>query len=392
MSNARAAAACGNEEHFPNARVGSDRMDRRAFFSRAAVSGAGAAAALGSATVLAQAPTVKWRLQNAYPRSMGDVYSLYDALPKQISAMSGDRFQVQMFQAGELVPAPGILSAVGKGTVEAAFTVAFFHIGVDRSFAFVTGLPFGMNARLQYAWYRYGGGKEVLQELFDQHNIVHFAAGNSGVQMGGFFRKEIKGVADLDGLKMRIGGLGGEVLAAMGVVPQQIAPGEIYSALEKGTIDAVEFGMPVIDEKFGFHKVAPYYYSNGFWDVTNQSSIFVNKERWNELPDAFKETFAVAAGRLHEAQLPYFDANNPAALARMMSEGAQLRAMPRDILNKGYEAAFDLYATEANRNPLFKKIYTQWSHFREEAYRWNSFNEIPLDQYVTSKIAAARKG
>lgn len=365
-------------------------MDRRKFIRDAAAGGA-AAITLAPLTASAQAPSIQWKMQTSYARGTDDSFKLLENFGARIATISGDKFKVQVLPENEAVPNADLIGALGKGSIDAALTSGGDHIHVDKSFAFVSGMPFGMNARIQYAWYRFGGGREVLEELFNAHKLVHLPGGNTGVQMAGFFKKEIKGLADLNGLKMRVGGIGGEVLAKLGVAPQQVASADIAAALKKGTLDAAEFQAPVNDEKLALYKEAKFYYTLGFWDYTNENSVFINKDKWTQLPEAYRETVIASAQHLSEQQLAFYDANNADALNRMIQGGAQVRALPREVLAKAYDAAFDLYETEANRNPMFKKIYTQWSKFREDSYRWNSFNEFPLDNYVTARLGSRGK-
>ena len=368
-------------------------MDRRLFVRNLAVGGAASAAATASAQSGADGlPTIKWRVQNSYPKSLGEIYKLQEDTMTAIGKMTAGKFTCQFFQANELVPVPGMINAVGNGTIEAAYSASLFYVGINKAFAFGSGLPFGMNARVQYAWLRFGGGNELLdKELYSQYGVVHIPSSTTGCQMGGWFRKEIRSLADLQGLKMRIAGLGGEVLSQMGVVAQMLPPADIYTALEKGTIDAAEFAIPVGDEKTNLQQVTKFYYTLGFWDYTNQLCFFANREQWNKLPEGYREAFLASVGRYNADGLAYADAFNMPALQRIIGAGIQVKAMPQDVMKKGYEVAFDLYATESNRNPIFKKIYEHWSSFRASAYRWYSLNETLMDVFVGNAIARGRK-
>ena len=367
-------------------------MDRRLFVRNLAVGGTATAAAAASAQTADALPTIKWRVQNTYPKSLGEIYKMQEEAVTSISRMTAGKFSCQFFQANELVPVPAMVNAVGNGTVEAAYTASLFYIGINKAFAFGTGIPFGMNARVQYAWLRFGGGDELLdKELYSQYGIVHLSSSTTGAQMGGWFRKEIKGIPDLKGLKMRIAGLGGEVLSAMGVVPQMIPPADIYTALEKGTIDAAEYAIPVGDEKTNLQRVTKFYYTQGFWDYTNQLCFFVNRDQWHKLPEGYRDAFMGAIGKYQADGLAYNDAMNMPALQRIMGAGIQVKAMPQDILKKGYEVSMDMYATESAKNPIFKKILEHYMKFRADAYRWYAMNETPMDVFVGNAIARARK-
>ena len=269
-------------------------MKRRQFLQTAAV---GAAATAVAAPAIAQSmPEVKWRLQSGFPKSLDTIYGAAEIIAKFVSEATDGKFQIQPFAAGEIVGTPQIADAVGSGTVEMGHTCSYYYFGKDPTFAIGTALPFGLNARQQNAWLYHGGGNDLLNEFYAKHNLYGMPAGNTGVQMGGWFRKEIKTVQDLQGLKMRIAGLAGQVMAKLGVVPQQIPGGDIYPSLERGTIDAAEWVGPYDDEKLGFSKVAPYYYYPGFWEGGPSIHLFVNQAKWKELPKAYQAILTTAVG------------------------------------------------------------------------------------------------
>ena len=244
-------------------------MERRKFLG-GATAGAAAVAALAASfpkpAIAENLPEIKWRLASSYPKNLDTIFGALDRMCQRIAAATDGKFQIRPFAAGEIVPGLQVLDAVQNGTVEAGQTASYYYVGKDPTFAFDCAVPFGLNARQQNAWMYVGGGLELMRDFFKDYNIVQFPAGNTGAQMGGWFRTEIKSVDDLKGLKFRIAGIAGKVLASLGVVPQQIAGGDIYPALEKGTIDAAEWVGPYDDEKLGFYKVAKYYYYPGFWE------------------------------------------------------------------------------------------------------------------------------
>ncbi len=261
-------------------------MKRRQFLKAA---GIGAAASAVAAPAIAQSmPELKWRLTSAFPKSLDTIYGAAEVFAKYVSEATDGKFQVQPFAAGEIVGTFQAADAVGNGTVEMAHTASYYYVGKDPTFAFGTAVPFGMNSRQMNAWLYHGGGSDLLNEFYAKHGIFALPGGNTGVQMGGWFRKEIKTVADVQGLKMRIGGLAGQVLQKLGAVPQQIAGGDIYPALERGTIDAAEWVGPYDDEKLGFNKVAPFYYYPGWWEGGPTLHFMFNQAKWNELPKAYK--------------------------------------------------------------------------------------------------------
>ncbi len=230
-------------------------MKRRDFL-KTSVTGA-AVAAVASPAIAQGSPEIKWRMTSSFPKSLDTIYGGAEYFAKQVAELTDNKFQIQVFAAGEIVPALQALDATSSGTVEASHTVSYYYVGKDPTYAIFASVPFGLNARMQNSWLYQAGGNELANEFFKKANVIGFPCGNTGTQMGGWFRKEIKTVADLQGLKFRIGGIAGQVLQKLGVVPQQIAGGDIYPALEKGTIDAAEWVGPYDDEKLGFAKVAP---------------------------------------------------------------------------------------------------------------------------------------
>lgn len=365
-------------------------MKRRRFLTHA---GAGLAATAVAAPVLAQgnaAPRIRWRMASSFPKSLDTLYGTADQIANRVSKMTDGRFEIRVFAAGEIVPPLQVLDAVQNGTVECGQTAGYYYIGKNPALAFDTALPFGLTCRQQNAWMYYGGGLDLMRALYGQYNIVNFPAGNTGTQMAGWYRREIKSVADLKGLKFRIGGMGGQVLARLGVVAQQIGGADIYPALEKGTIDAAEWVGPYDDEKLGFHKVAKYYYYPGWWEGSAQLSILVNIKQWQALPPAFREALEVACAEANVQMTARYDANNTAALRRLVAGGAQLRAFPRAVLEACHKAAHDLYAELAAKHADFGKIYAAWSRFRDDQYLWFRVAENSYENFVYSVKRPAR--
>ncbi len=263
-------------------------MKRRSFVKSAGL-GLAASAAVGgvAAPAIAQSqPEIKWRLAASWPKSLDTLFGGADFLAKRVAEATDNKFQIRTFAGGEIVPALQVLDAVQNNTVELGHTAAYYYVGKDPTFTFDGTVPFGLNTRQQNAWYTHGGGGELLRDFYKGYNIYPIPAGNTGAQMGGWYRKEIKTVEDLKGLKFRIGGWAGSVLTKLGVVPQMLAGGDIYPALEKGTIDAAEWVGPYDDEKLGFYKIAKYYYYPGWWEGTAQLTLYVNLDQWNKLPKA----------------------------------------------------------------------------------------------------------
>jgi TRAP-type mannitol/chloroaromatic compound transport system substrate-binding protein len=367
-------------------------MQRRSFLKKA---GAGLAAGAIAAPAIAQGtqPEVKWRLASSFPKSLDTIFGGAETISKRVAAATGGKFQIQVFAAGEIVPAFQVVDAVQNATVQCCHTAPYYFFGKDPTFAFACAVPFGMNVRMQNAWMYHGGGMELMRDFFKDYNIVNFPAGNTGAQMGGFFRKEIKTVADMKGLKMRIGGFAGAVLQKLGLVPQQIAGGDIYPALEKGTIDAAEWVGPYDDEKLGLYKVAKFYYYPGWWEGGPEIDLLVNKAAWDALP---KEYQAILEAACYEANVDMpakYDALNPAALRRLVAAGVQLRPFPREIMQASWKAANELYAETSATNPRFKKVYDQWVKFRDEDILWFRVAEQNFDTFMAtaSQQVAAKK-
>jgi TRAP-type mannitol/chloroaromatic compound transport system substrate-binding protein len=363
-------------------------MKRREFLKAAGLSGvAAAASAAVAAPAIAQAsPEIKWRMPCSWPKSLDTLYGAVEQMAKQVSEMTEGKFQIQVFAAGEIVPGLAIVDAVQNGTVEIGHTASYYYFGKDPTFAFGTSVAFGPNARLNPGWYTLGGGKEVLDEFYKKYNIVSMLAGNTGCQMGGWFRKPINSVGDLKGLKMRIGGFPGRVLQKLGAVPQQIAGGDIYPALEKGTIDAAEWVGPYDDEKLGFYKVAPYYYAPGWWEGGSMLFAFVNQDKWNSLPKQYRAVLENAAAYANQWCLAKYDAANPAALRRLLAGGTKLNVFSPAIMEACYKAAMELHAEIAKDNASFKKVNDSMMEFTKNAYQWFSVAELNYDAFMTNHM------
>jgi TRAP-type mannitol/chloroaromatic compound transport system substrate-binding protein len=366
-------------------------MTRRAFL-RSAAAGIAAATAAGPAIAQSQ-PAITWRMASSFPKSLDTLFGAGELIVRRVAEITDGKFQIRLFASGEIVPGLQVLDAVQNGTVESGHTAAYYYIGKDPAFAFATALPFGLNARQQNAWMYYGGGMQAMAGLFKEYGCVQFPGGNTGVQMGGWYRKEIKTMADLKGLKMRIGGLGGQVLAKLGVVAQQIAGSEVYQALERGTIDAAEWVGPYDDEKLGFDKVAKFYYYPGWWEGGPQLSVIVNIKKWETLPKAYKAALEAACAESNVHMLARYDTKNPEALRRLVAGGTQLRAFPRPVMEAAQKAAFELYEELAAQSKHFKRIYDGWLNFRADQFLWFRVAEISYDNFVfTSALRpAARK-
>jgi TRAP-type mannitol/chloroaromatic compound transport system substrate-binding protein len=360
-------------------------MDRRKVLK-----GAGLAAAAGvvaSPAIAQSQPEIRWRMASSYPKSLDTLYGAGVQIAKRVADATDNRFQLQVFAAGEIVSGLQVLDATQDGTVECGYTLSSFFIGKDPTFMFDTSVPWGMNVRQHNAWMYYGGGLQLMREFLKDYNVISFPAGQTGAQMGGWFRKEINSVEDLKGLKFRIAGMGGQIMARLGVVPQVLAAGDIYPALERGTLDAVEFSGPYDDEKLGFVKIAKNYYYPGFWEGSAQPSLYVNIDKWNALPANYKAILEAACAEANAMCVAKYDAENADAIRRLVAQGAQLRPFPKDVMETSYKEAFKLYNELAAGNPKFKKVFDSWSAFREKELTWFRIAELPFDYFVYSQPA-----
>jgi TRAP-type mannitol/chloroaromatic compound transport system substrate-binding protein len=361
-------------------------MKRRAFLKTAA---AAVTAGLALPAAAQSKARVQWRLAASWPKSLDTIYGGAELVARRVAEITDGGFQIRTFAAGEIVPALQVLDAVRAGTVEIGHTAAYYYFGKDPAFAFATAIPFGPNARQQNAWWHFGGGTEAMAPLFKDYGCVALLAGNTGCQMGGWFRKEITSVADLQGLKFRIGGMAGLVLEKLGAVPQLIGAPDIYPALEKGTIDAAEWVGPYDDEKLGFNKVAQYFYYPGFWEGGPMLMTLVNEQKWNELPKPYQAALTAACGEANAWMPAKYDAQNPPALRRLVASGTKLRPFPRAVLEAAEKAAYELYAELGVKSAHWKRIYPEWKKFRDEQFLWFRAAESTYDNYAfLSKLGA----
>lgn len=358
-------------------------MERRLFLKQAAV---GASVGAVAVPALAQTnPTINWRLASSFPKSLDTIYGAADVFAKRVAQLTDGKFNIRPYAEGEIVPGLQVLEAVQAGTVEMGHSASYYYVDKDPSFAFDAALPFGLTSRQQTAWFDQGGGRELTRDLFKGYGIMNFLGGNTGTQMGGWFRKEIKDVKDLEGLKMRIGGLSGRVIQRLGAVPQQIAGGDIYAALEKGTIDAAEWVGPYDDEKLGLNKVAPFYYTPGWWEPNLQLSFYIGIKEWGKLPKQYQAAIEVASYDAHLVMQAQYDARNPAALSRLLKQGVKLRQFSKLIMDACYKATVETMDEEALKNAKFKKIYEPWKRFRQEQNQWDSVADAPLMNFMIGR-------
>ncbi|MDY0071739.1 MAG: TRAP transporter substrate-binding protein [Thauera sp.] len=363
-------------------------MERRSFLRKAGAGlAAGAAATTASVVNAAPAvhtglPEIKWRMTSSFPKSIDTLFGSAELLANRLREITGGKFDIRIFPAGELVPGLQALDAVQQGTVEMCHSCSYYYVGKDKTFAFGTAVPFGLNARQMDAWIIGGGGQELLDDFYSNYNVYSFLGGNTGVQMGGWYRKEINTLDDMKGLKIRIAGIGGEILAGMGAVPQQIAGSDIYPALEKGTIDAAEWVAPYDDEKLGFHKVAKNYYAPGWWEPGPAVHFYVNKAEWDKLPAEYQAAFRSASREAHIQMTSMYDHKNPQALARLLAQGVKLKFFSNEIMKRAYELSQAMYEDEAKKNPAWAKIYREFSKYLKSQNAWFGVGEGSYDRFM----------
>jgi TRAP-type mannitol/chloroaromatic compound transport system substrate-binding protein len=355
-------------------------MKRREFLKAA---GLGLSASAVAAPAIAQSmPELTWRLTASWPKSLDTIWGGCEVFAKAVAEATDNKFQIKTFAAGEIVPGLQVVDAVQNGTVEIGHTASYYYFGKDPTFAYGTSVAFGPNQRLNQGWFMLGGGMEVLNEFYKSYNIVALLAGNTGCQMGGWFRKEITSLDDLKGLKFRIGGFPGRVLQKLGTVPQQIAGGDIYPALEKGTIDAAEWVGPYDDEKLGLYKIAPHYYYPGWWEGGSMLFAFVNIDKWNSLPKSYQAILQQAGHYTNSWMMAKYDSTNPAALKRLVANGVKLHAFSPAIMDACFKAANELHAEISATNPSFKKVQDSLNAYRSDGYLWWQVAEYSYDTYM----------
>ncbi|WP_198970449.1 TRAP transporter substrate-binding protein [Xylophilus sp. ASV27] len=355
-------------------------MDRRSIIKHAGIAGVLAAGAAPAAH--AQAASVRWRLASSFPKSLDTIYGGAEVFAKKVGELTGGKFQISVHAAGELMPAFGVVDGVQQGSIEAAHTAGYYFFGKNEAFAIGAAIPFGMNSRQLSAWMFEGNGLKLTREFYAKYSAVNFPCGNTGAQMGGWFRKEIKTPEDIKGLKFRIGGFAGRVIERMGGVPQNIPGGEIYQALEKGTIDAAEWIGPYDDQKLGFNKVAPYYYYPGWWEGALQLDLLVNQKAYDALSPEYKAAVEAASAFAHVDMQAKYDARNPTALKQLVGAKTKVVAFPKPVLDASFKAAMEVYKDLDAKNADWKKIYDDYRAFQKDQLIWARFAEARFDSYM----------
>lgn len=357
-------------------------MDRRSLIKQAGIAGVLAA---GVAPAVHAQAAVRWRLSSSFPKALDTIYGAAEVFAKHVKAMSGGKFEISTHAGGEITPPFGVVDAVQQGSIECAHTAPYYFFGKNEAFALGCAIPFGLNSRQMSAWVYQGNGLTLMREFYAKYGMTSFPGGNTGAQMGGWYRKEIKSVKDIKGMKMRIGGFAGKVLERMGGVPANIPGGEIYTALEKGTIDSAEWVGPYDDQKLGFHKVAPHYYYPGWWEGGPQLDFLINQKAFDALSSEYKAIVEAAAAVAHSDMQAKYDARNPAALKQLVGAGTKLHPFPKDVLDLAFKESMALYSDLSAKNPDWKKIYEDYSKFRADSNLWFRFTEARFDSFMQAQ-------
>lgn len=332
-------------------------------------------------------PNLNWQMATSWPVALDTIFGGAQILADRVAALTGGKFKITPRAAGEIAPPLEVLNVVSQGAVPCGHTAGYYYVGKSPAAAFSTSVPFGLTAQQQNAWLYEADGLQKLQDLYARKfGVIQFPAGNTGAQMGGWFRKEILKVSDLQGLKMRIPGLGGQVMAKLGVTVQTLPGGEIFQALQTGAIDAAEWVGPYDDEKLGLHKVAKYYYYPGWWEPGPTLELQINLKEWQKLPPLYQEAVQTAAFEANMIMLARYDARNNEALQRLVKGGVILRPYSNEILAAAEQASFDLFNEFAAKDADFKGIFTDWQRFRDRVYAWHNINEGSLNRYSYAKL------
>jgi TRAP-type mannitol/chloroaromatic compound transport system substrate-binding protein len=345
---------------------------------------AGAASALAAGSVQSQS-TARWRLAIGFPAALETICGSAQVFAKMVTRLSAGRFEVTAYPAGEIVPAYEVLDAVERGTIEACYTSSYFFFSRDETFAIGSAIPFGMNSRGQYAWATNGPGRDLMRDYYASHGLVSFPCGNTGAQMGGWFRNEIKSLDELRGLKFRTHGFAGRIFERLGATPVNLAGAEILPALQSGAIQGARWMLPDDDAKLGIDRAASFYYYPAWWEGSAQFDVFVNQRAYNQLPEAYRKMIEVAAAHAHAYMQATYDTRNPDALKLLVARGAKLQRFPKDIMSAAFSQAMGYYDELAGRNPQWRRIYQAYSTFRRDQSLWFRFAEAAFDDFMQAQ-------
>lgn len=320
--------------------------------------------------------TYKWKLVTAWPKNYPGLGTAPENFAKKVEAMSNGRLKIKVFGAGQLVPALQVFDAVSQGTAQIGHSGAYYWTGKNKAAAFFTSIPFGLNAQEMNAWLHYGGGLALWRELYAPFNLVPFAGGNTGVQMAGWFNREINSMADLKGLKMRIPGLGGDVITRAGGESVNIPGGELYTAMQTGVIDATEWVGPYNDLAFGFHQVAKYYYYPGWHEPGPTFEFIVNKQALEALPADLQAIIEAAARAVNQDMLDEYTVRNNQALEQLVNEhGVEVRKLPDEVIQGLRELSAEVIADLTKDNEFAQRVAGSIQAFKQQAATYHGISE-----------------
>jgi len=351
-------------------------MKRRDFIKTASIGGLATTAMLMTPSIVEAKAEFKWKMVTAWPKNFPGLGTNANLLAKMITDMSDGRIAIKVYGANELVPAFEVFDAVSSGTAQMGHAGAYYWKGKAEAIQFFSGMPFGLNAQEMNAWLYYGGGMELWREIYKPFGLIPAATGNTGTQMAGWFNRKIKSMDDLKGLKMRIPGLGGDVLRRAGGTTVNIPGGELFTALQSGTLDATEWVGPYNDLAFGFYKAAKYYYYPGWHEPGSTLEAMINEKAFNNLPKDLQQIVLIACKAANIDMLSEYTARNNQALNTLVNKHkVKVLALPDDVLKNLKKLSEEVTSELAAKDPLSKKIYTSVTQFRDQVNHWSEISE-----------------
>jgi TRAP-type mannitol/chloroaromatic compound transport system substrate-binding protein len=329
-----------------------------------------------SAGMVEKQKTYNWKLVTTWPKNYPGLGTAPENFAKKVAAMSGGRLNIKVFGAGQLVPAFEVFDAVSQGTAQMGHGASYYWTGKSKATGFFTSVPFGLNAQEMNGWLHYGGGLELWRELYEPFNLIPFAGGSTGVQMAGWFNREINSMADIKGLRMRIPGLGGDVISRAGGVPVTMPGGELYTSMQTGVIDATEWVGPYNDLAFGFHQVAKYYYYPGWHEPGPILELIVNKDAYADLPADLQAIVDSAARAVNQDMLDEYTARNNTALVELVeTHGVEVRQLPDEVIAELRRLSAEVLEELAADSEISKRIAQSVEAFKQQAMTYHGISE-----------------
>lgn len=350
--------------------------------------GGGETAAVGGGAAV-EGPQVNWRLATSFPPSLDILHGAGVRIAERVSELTGGNFTIRVYAAGEVVPALQVMDAVMQGTVQCGVSPGYYYTGKNPALAFDTAIPFGLTSEQQYSWLIAGGGLELLNEIYSEFGVVMFPANSTGGQMGGWFREPVNSLSELNGLRFRIPGIGGEIMSRLGATVQVLGASEIYPALERGAIDATEWVGPYDDEKLGFYQVAKNYYYPGWWEGGVTMGLLISQRHYDELPTNYQNILRAVCAETYADRLARYGHANPLALRRLVTEhGVTLRQFPQEIMDAGWQASQDYLQEQAAASDSFRRVYESYEAFRTLAFQYGAGNQLTYEQNTFTRIGS----